>query len=431
MIDEDERQRLRKKRSRARKRKRIRKKILLIIAFIIIILAVFAVTIKLVNPEFSLASLFPGGKAQQAVQYVDEKLFKNTTKEETTTAAVTTAKGAKKQAKDKLYDYAEFSEFEFDTSKQGNQIGNLLNKTSGAVTYSSSYIYYSIAGEGIFRFEPNEEKNGKVKTGDYNYKCLNVLGDYLYALDVGSNVLEKMPVYGGDSVTVAKDIAFAYLYNDKIYYTGTDNTVGYISTEDFAKTVLYTAPADKSVKFAGISLSRVFFTAYDSVADYYEYITVSLTDANDRLYFRDDTSGDDVTNMSMESGFMYYYQKQADGSYNLCRQKFGSEQVVTLLESATVADYPVVYNNRLYYSELDGSRFKARELNMNTMDKKTMLGVSDCDGTGTLAVGYGYQYVFLIGSKTASGDELCRASCIYTSSSSDNTLKFKGGKLKY
>ena len=430
-MTDEERQKMRKKRQRARKRKRVRKKILLIIALIIILLAVFITTIKIVNPAFDFSAYLPEGKAQQVVKLVDEKVFKNTT---TTTKApstqkVTTTKPIATKKAD--YDYDDFSVFAFDTSLQGNQIGNLLGKTQGAVTYSSSYIYYSVEGSGIFRFEPNEEKNSKVLNGDYNFKYLNVLGDYFYAVDMNSNVLKKMPVAGGDSVNMADGIAFAYLYNDNIYFVGTDNTVGFINTSDFQKTVLYAAGGDKTVSFAGISLSRVFFVLHDNVANYDEYITVNVGDSNDVLNFRDDSKNGDIINLSLECGFMYYYKKNDDSSYSLCRQKFGSENVVTLIENASVTDYPSVYSNRLYYGELDGSKYRAKELNMNSMDTKTMVSASDCDLTGTLGVGYGYQYVFLIGTKTQNGESVCKASCIYTSSSGDNTLNFNGDKLVY
>ena len=135
MITEEERQKMRKKRQRARKRKRVRKKILLIIAAIIILLAVFIVTVKLVNPDFDIASNLPSGKAQQAVEMIDSKLFNKTTT--TSTTQPTTQKETTTKARDIKkadYDYDDFSVFAFDTSLQGNQVGNLLNKSNGAVT---------------------------------------------------------------------------------------------------------------------------------------------------------------------------------------------------------------------------------------------------------------------------------------------------------
>lgn len=428
-MDEQERQKLRKKRQRARKRKRARKRFLVFLTIIIVALAAFVITVKICNPDFDFSTLLPNEKAQQVVKFVNEDILgKTTTTEPQTTTKPTTTQPTTKAAD---YDYVEFSDFAFDTSLQGNQLGNLLNKTNGAVTYSSSYIYYSIPNKGIYRFEPNEEKNKKVKADNYNFKYLNILGDYIYFVDTDSNTLNRCQIGGGDILKVSDNVSFAYLYNDRVYFIGADNTVGYIDTENFEKTVLFTGQADKTISFAGISLSRIFFVQHDNVADYSEYITVSLTDSNDRQYFRDDTLGDDIINLQLECGFMYYYQKQADGTYNLCRQKFGSENIVTLAEGCNATDYPVIYSNRLYYTSLDGSKMQALELNMNSMSTSVMVSVSDTDTSGTMAVGYGYQYVFLTGTRSYGGEEVFAGSCIYTSSSRDNTLIFSDGKLKY
>lgn len=428
-MDEQERQKLRKKRQRARKRKRARKRFLIFLTILIVALAAFVITVKICNPDFDFSTLLPNEKAQQVVKFVNEDILgKTTTTEPQTTTKPTTTQPTTKAAD---YDYVEFSDFAFDTSLQGNQLGNLLNKTNGAVTYSSSYIYYSIPNKGIYRFEPNEEKNKKVKADNYNFKYLNILGDYIYFVDTDSNTLNRCQIGGGDILKVSDNVSFAYLYNDRVYFIGADNTVGYIDTENFEKTVLFTGQADKTISFAGISLSRIFFVQHDNVADYSEYITVSLTDSNDRQYFRDDTLGDDIINLQLECGFMYYYQKQADGTYNLCRQKFGSENIVTLAEGCNATDYPVIYSNRLYYTSLDGSKMQALELNMNSMSTSVMVSVSDTDTSGTMAVGYGYQYVFLTGTRSNGGEEVFAGSCIYTSSSRDNTLIFSDGKLKY
>lgn len=427
-MDEAERQKLRRKRQKARKRKKQRKNFLVFISVVIIVLAAFVITIKICNPDFDFSSLIPREKTQQVVKFVNEDILKKTTEQPSTTKKPTTTQPVTKSAD---YDYTQFSDFAFDTALQGNQIGNLLNSSNGCVTYSSSYIYYSISGKGIYRFEPTNEKNSKVNVNNYNFKCLNVLGDYIYAVDADTNVLKKSQITGGDMVNVSENISFAYLYNDKIYYVGSDNTVGYINTSDFSKTVLFTGQGDKTISFAGISLSRIFLVQHDNVADYNEYITIAIDDKNDKKYFMDDTKGDSIVNLQLECGFMYYYQKQSDGSFNLCRQKFGSENIVTLVEGCNITDYPVVYANRLYYTERDGSKIKAKELNMNSLEVKTMVSVSNTDDSSSVGVGYGYQYVFLTGERTAGGERVFAGSCIYTSSSKDNTLTFKDGKLKY
>ena len=179
MITDEERQKMRKKRQRARKRKKIRKNILLTLAVIIILLAVFVITIKIVNPDF-FEALYDGGKGQQVIELIDSKILGKTTETQpqSTTEKETTTKV--RETNKVNYDYDDFGVFAFDTSLQGNQVGNLLNKTGGAVTYSSSYIYYSVSGKGIFRFEPNEEKNSNVIKGNYNFKYLKQIRLYLH-----------------------------------------------------------------------------------------------------------------------------------------------------------------------------------------------------------------------------------------------------------
>lgn len=425
-MSDKERAKKRKERSAAKKRKKIGKGILIFLAAIVVTAAAFLITLTVCDPEFEIKSIIENEKVQQAVAFVKEDVFGKTTTELTT---VSTTKQT--TTKPKNYDYSSFDDFAFDTSLQGNQIGNLLNNTQGAVTYSSAYIYYSIDGKGLYRFEPNGESNSAVNVNNYNFKYLNVLGDYIYLVDTQSHKLKKSQIVGGDMVNVADNISFAYLYNDKIYYIGTDNTIGFINTSDFKKTVLYTAQADKTLNFVGISLSRIFFTQYDKVADYYEYITISLIDSSDKRYFRDDTQGDIITKMQLEGGYFYYYQKHQDGTFDLCRQKFGSDKIVTLIEKCSLTDYPVIYANRLYCTQYESHRVDAFELNMNSMDKKIMLSAFDADESTTIGVGYGYQYVYLFGCPMKNSQKVYKGSCIYTSSSGDNTIVFEDGDWFY
>lgn len=425
-MDDKQRAKERKKRRRAHRRKKFFKNLLIIIGIIAVAFAAFVITLKVCDPDFKLESLIPKKQISQVSSFIKEDILGKTT--EAPTQAPTTTKPT--TTKRENYDYSEFDDFAFDTSLQGNQLGNLLNKTQGAVTYNSSYIYYSIAGAGIYRFEPNSETNSKVEVKSYNFKCLNILGDYVYYVDKDSNKLKRADVSGSGSINICDNIDFAYLYNDKVYFVGTDNSVGYINLNGFEKNVIYTAPADKKVSLVGISLTRVFFTQYDSVADYTEYITVDVQNKGKR-YFRNDTKNDEIVNMQLECGFFYYYQKQTDGSYNLIRQKFGSEKTVTLVEKCTLTDYPVVYANRLYYTDLKNSTVYAKELNMNSMQTKNMLHTSNADSSSTVGIGYGYQYVFLFGSPTANSAVQYRGSCIYTSASTDNIIKFSKGKWSY
>lgn len=421
-MNDKERAEERKKRNRKGKRKQAWKNFLIFLSILILAVAAFLITMKVCDPDFKISGLIPQDKVQQAAVFIKEDILK-----QTTTEAVTQTTSKPTTTKPENYDYTSFDDFAFDTSLQGNQTGNLLNRSKGAVTYSSSYIYYSIAGEGLYRFEPNSETYKKLVGGNYNFICLNVLGDYIYMIDADSHTLKKAQIVGGDTVNIAQDIDFAYLYNDRIYYVGTDSSVGFINTSDSEKTLLYKAESGKKVSFTGISLSRIFFTVYDEVSDYYEYITVAADDKSDRRYFKDDTNGDDIINIQLECGYFYYYKKQSDDTYDLCRQKFGSEQIVTLLEDCSITDYPVVYANRLYYSAIDGSTIQAREYNMNSKDDKLIVYTYNPDDFNSIGVAYGYQYVFLFGSS----QELYRGSCIYTSASKENAVYFKDGKWQY
>lgn len=422
-MDEKERIAYRKKRQRKRHRKKAGKIILIILAVAVLASAAFLVISKLCNPDFEIKSIIPEDKAQQVVQFVKEDILKQTTTTQPTTKPTTT--------RPPNYDYVDFSDFAFDTSLMGNQVGNILNNTQGAVTFSAAYIYYSIESDGIYRFEPNEESNAQVRIKNYNLKYLNVLGDYIYYVDTDSHKLMRSKNNGGDDKELADNISLAYLYNDKIYFIGTDNSVGFVTTQNFEKTVLYTVPNDKKLGFVGISLSRIFFTQYDSASQKYDYITVSLTDKNDRQYFMNTSVSDNIVNMQLEGGYFYYYQKQTDNSFNLIRQKFGSDQKVTLLKGCSLTDYPVIYANKLYYTELNGSTLQAKELNMNSGDTKVMVNMGGADNTGTAGVGYGYQYIYIFGKPSSGSEVKYRGSCIYTSSSYHNTLAFSDGAWHY
>jgi len=424
---EIERVQFRKKRQRARKMKKIRKTVLLVLGIIVLALAAFLITMKLCNPDFDIEAIVPKSKIEQVVENITDTVFEKvniTTTATTTTQPTTTTRPAN-------YDYSEFSDFGFDTSLQGNQIGNLLNKTNGSVTYNASYVFYSIAGDGLYRFEPNSETNAALNTGGHHFKYLNILGENIYYVDSDSHKLVKASVSGKNADSIADSIDFAYLYNDKIYFIGTDNTVGFIDLNNNQKNVLYTADSNKAVKFIGISLTRVFFTTKDKTTENNEYITVAIKDRADKQYFMDDSKGDSIVNMQLECGYFYYYKKQSDNSFDLIRQKFGSEKTVTLLEDCNMKDYPVVYANRLYYTAQSGNNIQARELNMNSMTDKNMLTVFNASADGDIGVGYGYQYVYLFGSPSQGSDRVYKGSCIYTSASTDNTITFSGGSWYY
>lgn len=148
--------------------------------------------------------------------------------------------------------------------------------------------------------------------------------------------------------------------------------------------MLYTAGADKKLALVGISLTDVYFTETDNLTGEVEYLTVGQTGGNS-THFRAATEKDEVRSMALENGYFYYYQRRSGDKYDLVRQKFGSQKTVTLLEHVRSTDYPVVYGNRLYYTDYKSGAAQAMELNMNSGAKKVMLTASGADKSGTVA----------------------------------------------
>ena len=412
-----EKERLRRRKQNQRRART--KRFFMVLGVLVVALAAFLITVMICKPDFDFSLLVP----DKAVTFVQENVLGRTT-----TAPTTQAPTAPPTTEKPTYaDYKDASAFAFDTSKQGSQVGNILNKTQGAVTFNGAYIYFAAPGQGIYRFAPTEETTTKVK-GVKNACCLNIMGDFLYYIDKGSKKLQKLSVSGGDAVTLLPDARRAYGYNDRLFCLTGDSL--YTVTAAGDKTLLYTAGADKKLALVGISLTDVYFTETDNLTGEVEYLTVGQTGGNS-THFRAATEKDEVRSMALENGYFYYYQRRSEDKYDLVRQKFGSQKTVTLLEHVRSTDYPVVYGNRLYYTDYKSGAARAMELNMNSGAKKVMLTASGADKSGTVAVACGYQYIFLIGKKTESGGSVYRASCIYTSASADNTMDFRSGKWSY
>lgn len=410
----------RKKRRGKKKRRKTLKKILMAISVVIIFLASFVITVKICKPDFDFQTLIP----QKAVVFIREDVLKQTTT--TTTKPTTTTTTAPT-----YYDYIDSSEFAFDGAKQGNQLGSILNESGGVIAYNASYIFFAKDGSGIYRFASAEETTKKLQTDVKNCSSLNVVGNILYFVNNDTNELLKCSVNGGKTTALASDVSMCYVYNSQAFYMDTDRSCGYVDTTSGEKYHLFTAAMGNELSFVGISLSRVFLTEYNPSTHETEYITVSLNDYSDINYFRAPTFEGDIVSMFLENGFFYYYQIQEDGNYDLCRQKYGSQKIVTLLQNVSSTDYPVVCLNRLYYAEIDDNKFKAKELNMNGNKRKTMITVSDVRGDAKLGIGYGYQYIFVTGKKSENGKKIYKGTCIYTSSSSDNVMDFKDSKWQY
>lgn len=399
----------RKKRKNKKKEKKAKKVFLLILSLIVIAVAVFVATIKFTNPGFDFSSLVP----KEIVEFAQGKLNNSAPQQTTqqTTASTTT---------EPFMDYIEFEDFDFNTSRQGNYLGNILN--GGKVGTDLTYIYYIVDGKGIYRFNPNTEDYALYYESGDNLGSINLRGDYIYFVNLSSGQLCKLRKGKKEPDIVAENVRMAYVYDDNIYYVTNTNSLCSMNVKNLQPTTLYNS-GDEQLNFVGISLSRVFFTVTESDGTV-NYFTIDNYAHKKSSKFRKSTYHGEILSMEMENGFMYYYELKENGTYSLCRQKFGSDKVVTLLDNVTDFQYVIVDANKLYYSELDNKKLKMKELNMNSNAVKTLLKADTSDTATVPIIQHGWEYDFII------GDSIYSASCVYTSSNNVMTLN-DDNKWKY
>lgn len=402
------------------------KGLLWFIAIVVIALGVFVLTIKIANPSFDFKTLVPVsvqdvfGKAQE---FIDEKIWSKETTEPTTEP--TSPPPTTEPTTMPMMDYIEDSDFKFKTSVQGNQMGNLLN--GGLVSTDMSYIYYYVQGEGIYRFVPSTEQYGLYFGIKDKISCINLRGDFIYYVNNKDDCLYKLQKNTNKPKKVAEDVAFAYVYDSFVYFTTTTGKVCIMDVGELIPVTAYYANGD-DVQLVGVSLSRIFFTVTDFQGNV-DYLTVDYYGHRKPSKFRESTDEDEIKKLHIENGFIYYYEQGSNGSYDLIRQKYGSEQKITLVKNAYTENYPAVDLNRLYFSQLKNGKYSLVEMNMNSGDKKVMLSVNNVKGDNTLSFYLGGEYNYIIGKRDENADTLYKASCIYTSST--NAMELKNGKWRY
>ncbi len=407
----------RKKRARKKRRKKFFKRLLIIIGIIIIAAAAFIITVKICKPDYDFKSLIPENIAQLVNKQFNEETNTDVSVSETTTEPST-----------KMVDYLSFDEFDFNLYKQGNHIGNLLGNGKGRVGIDGSYIYHIVDKKGIYRFYPATEDYAMVYSSKDELSCLNLRGDFIYFINNDNHCLYKLQKGTKNPLKIAENVKFAYVYDNSVYYITNDNKAAVMNVKELKPTVIYSAESENKLDFVGISLKRVFFTetAPDGTV---EYLTVDCEEKGDAAEFREKGDSANILSLQLENGFFYYYELQQDSTYNLCREKFGSDKVITLLKNVSCTDYVIIDSNRLYYSELNGSDFVMKEFNMNTDSKRIMLSVKGVKDNNTLSILHGDEYDFIIGKKSENGESVYKSSCIYTGST--NVMNFKDGKWKY
>ena len=403
----------RKKRANKKQKSRAGKVFLTALAIVVVALGAFVATIKIAAPDFDFTTLLP----DNAAVFVNENILGKITTEPPTTTTTTTTTTTVSYAS-----YLPIEDFEINTAKTGNQIGNLLNGGKAATDYS--YIYHIVDGEGIYRIVPSNEGFARIyKTAD-RLSCLNLRGDYIYFINDENGKLLRLKKGSSKAEEIAQNARFVYVYDKKIYYVTRDNSLCIMDSGKLESKTLYNS-ADDELTFMGISKNGVYFTVKDYLGNY-SFMTVDNKAERRVQQFREPCSLAEYDKFVMESGFMYFIKNGE--TPELYRKKFGSDREYMLADKVDVSCYPVVENNRAFYAENDDSKFSVREVNMNSNAKKTMLSVKGAESGHTLKYYHGGEYDFIIGKK-ADGTSVYNASSQYTGSS--NVMKFKNSAWKY
>ena len=227
---------------------------------------------------------------------------------------------------------------------------------------------------------------------------------------------------------LADNVRQAYVYDSKVFYVTKDNRMCVMSLENLKEKTLYNS-VDETMNLVGVSLKRVFFTL-DGISQT-KFMTVDIKGKKKAQEFRAPCSKEEILSPVMENGFLYYFELQENGSYNLCRYKYGAKDAVTLAENISAPSvYPITDKNRVFYAtSKKENRLNMVELNMNSGEEKVMLSVSGVGEGNTLTVQHGDSYDFIIGKKSGDGKKVYVASGIYTGST--NVMSFKDGNWSY
>ena len=410
-FDDEKRGKTAPKRKKKNKKMGAGKVFLLIIALIVLALASFLGTIKLLVPDYDFKALLP----EKAIS-----VFKG---EEEAKAPETTQTTTKKAVPErKMLDYLEDEEFKFDEGKKGNYIGNLLN--GGKVGNDGSYIYHIVDGKGIYRFAPSSESYSLYYKTEHTLCSLNLRGDYLYFVDETDGKLCKLQKGASSPKTIAENVKFVYVYDTKVYYITNDNSLCLMDAKELVPETLYYS-ADNELQFIGISKKRVFFSVYDTIN--LEFLTIDNEAKEKVCSFREATDYRHNTGFAMENGYLYYIERNTESGegHFVVRQKFGSQKTFELAKTKTNCCYPVVDKNRLFYAELSDDKLAVKEYNMNSKASKTMLKSDKFEGSAIDEASFfhGGEYDFIIGGGTY------KASSNLTGST--NVMRFKDGKWKY
>lgn len=406
----DDTDKIEKRRRKSEKRSSIRKffkVVLFVVGVVVLALAAVLALLRYAFTDFYFESIIPD---KEVASYIDEKFIGRTYALETTVTQTTLP----------VYEsmtYLDSSDFDFQNEKKGNFVGNILN--GGKACKYNSYAYHIVDGAGIYRFDPNGETYKLVMSVPDKISSLNIYdGDYYFVEDESGWLCKGS---SGSYHKLTPNIKSAYIYDGKAYCVSTYNQIMSVDTSSGNARVLFSSEKGRELSIVGVSLDRVFFTLkYENGRT--EFLCTDLKLAKTES-FKSASLNDEIKYMSMENGYLYYCLKQNDGSYNFVRQKFGSQNVVTLIENKDFSSFAVTDSNRVFCSYVDGGTVFLDEYNMNSKQQKNMLTATGVKSAGNVGAYHCGEYDFII------DDGVYRASSNLTSST--DVMTFSNGRWSY
>ena len=300
---DEERLKRRKKRAKTKKRK----KVLIIIGVVVLAIAALAVALKPYIPE-------------KAYTFVNEEILGNTTTTEPTTVTTTELTTTKPEGH-----YLPIEEFAFEQGKKGNLLGNVL--AGGKAWHDDTYIYHIVDGDGIYRFYPADETYTRIYQSASYLANLNISDTHIYFTNESDKKLYSLKKGESTASAIADDVKTAYLYDSTVYYVTNAGALCVMNADGKGAKTLFATSSGEEVSLVGISLGRVYFTAKDSYGTL-RFWTVDKDGKEEKVMFREVENAKEFISPVLEDGFLYYYTPNDDGSFDLHRQKFGSENVM-------------------------------------------------------------------------------------------------------
>lgn len=238
-------------------------------------------------------------------------------------------------------------------NKVGNSIGNIRNYGYSAT--QGNWIYYVAPNAdsskiGIYKIKTNGSGKKELYMNDADILSLNVCGNYLYFIGVGSEVFSeedevdnkiyKMKLDGSD-LQVINDNEFnnncyeIYVINNSIYYIGVDANIYKMKLDGSDKSVV----TENGTGYLGITKDYIIFNKMEENSnDYITYI-MNIDGSNERPILE----GKRLYSVNIKDDYIYYTNEEKQ----IYKTKIDSGNEELILD--TTAYNLNLKDNYLYY----------------------------------------------------------------------------------